>query len=292
MNHETAIPLIGDLLHGRLSGKIRGEVLSHVTSCTECKSLSETYAVLSEAWHDDTLEHPPSELIVQYAIAEDSLDEEVRAKVSAHLLKCELCASEVDVTSNAEAELAAVESPPSEQPGEMRDRRWLLAPAITAAAVLVILAYPAYLGLFEVPRIKSRLSVLEAEGTADTTAKWTGLAEPLYLQSPLRGVDTELPTIELASGQPYISLAVVPGMLEEYAGAQSIRFEIRDADGQSTWSWALSESELRSRADGDVVWFMVPGSALPAGRLTLSVSREPGSGVPVFEAPFLVRRSD
>ena len=86
MNHEIAAPMIGDLLHGRLSGETRDDVLSHVTACEECRSLSETYGLLSEALIDDTVEHPSAEAIVHYAFTEDELDPEERDRIATHLL--------------------------------------------------------------------------------------------------------------------------------------------------------------------------------------------------------------
>ena len=82
-------------------------------------------------------------------------------------------------------------------------------------------------------------------------------------------------------------------LLEEYAGSQIVRFEVRDAAGRATWSSTLSEHELRQRLDYDVVWFMVPAESLPAGRLTLIVSRGPGDPLEVvFETVFLVTRGE
>jgi hypothetical protein len=292
MNHEAAVPLIGELLHGRLSSNIKSEVLAHVTSCDDCRSLSETHAVISEAWHDDTLEHPPSELIVAYALGEEVLEERVRDRIATHVLACELCAGEIEVTSQAEAELTGDSRPSRERPQETLDRRWLIAPAIAAAVVLTVLAYPAYLGLFEVPRINNRLAVLEAERTHRAAPAWSGGAvEMAVLQSPVRGAGDEIQSIELAANQPYVPLAVVPGTLDEYTGTETVYFDIRDSDGGLTWSWKLGESELRQRVQRrGVVALFVPSEQLPSGQWTLSVSRGSNRAELVFEAPFSVTR--
>lgn len=291
MNHEAAAPLIGELLHGRLSSGIKSEVLDHVTSCDECRSMSETYAVLSEAWSDETLEHPSSELIVGYALGEEALDEEVRDRIATHVLACELCAGEIELTSEAEAELTRDSRPSRERPTETLDRRWFIAPAIAAAVVLAVLAYPAYLGLFEVPRINDRLAVLEAERTYRAAPAWSGAVEMAVLQSPVRGAGDQVQSIELAATQPYVPLAVVPGTLDEYAGTETVYFDIRDSDGRLTWSWKLGENELRHRVQrGGAVALLVPSEQLPTGQWTLAVSRGPNRAEHVFEAPFGVTR--
>ena len=291
MNHDAAVPLIGELLHGRLNSGIKSEVLDHVTSCDECRSLSETYAVCSEAWNDEALEHPPSELIVGYALGEEALDEKVRDRIATHVLACELCAGEIEVTSQAEAELTGDSRPSRERPKEMLDRRWLIAPAIAAAVVLAVLAYPAYLGLFEVPRINNRLAVLEAERTHRAVPAWSGAVEMAVLQSPVRGAGDEVQSIELPANQPYVPLAVVPGTLDEYAGTETVYFDIRGSDGRLAWSWKLGESELRHRVQrGGAVALLVPSEQLPSGQWTLSVSRGPNRAELVFEAPFGVTR--
>jgi hypothetical protein len=293
MRHEAAVSLIGDLLHGRLSGGTRDELLSHVTSCNECRSLSETYATLSDAWNDDALEHPPSDLIVRYALDDKTLDEDVRDRIAAHLVACELCAAEIEVTSQAEADLAGATPSRQDRPAAAPDRGWLLAPALAAAAVLVVLAYPAYLGLFEVPRINDRLAALEAEGVLGEAPAWAGAVEMAVLRSPVRSTEDEVPTIELAAGQPYVPLAVDPGTLDEYARTEVVHIDIRDAAGRMTRSWRLDESELRRHVRrARVVTLLVPAADLPPGQLTLSVSRGPDRAEPVFDAPFLVKRSE
>jgi hypothetical protein len=292
MKHEVALPLIEELLHGRLSGKTRQDVLSHVRSCEECRSLSETYSVLSEAWDDGDREHPSSEVIVEYAVGEDALDDDTRSRVAAHLLECDSCAREVDETDRAEAALSREAATPADRPPEARDRIGLLAPAIAAGIVLLLLAYPAYLGLFEMPGIKGRLSALESGTVQQTTPDWSGPVRRVILQSPLRGDETDLPAADLGSGAPYVSLEVVPGMLEEYAGARFVRFEIRDSSGRRHWSWECSETELRSITEEGVIRFLVPTADLPTGRLKLLVSRDGAAAGVVFERSFLVERDE
>jgi len=286
MKHETAAPMIGDLLHGRLTGETRDEVLTHVVSCAECRSLTETYELLSEALIDDGADHPSAGEIVRYALDERTLSEEERDRIATHLLGCELCASELDVTSRAEAELTAVPQTSHEHPASGPDRRSVLAPAVAAAAVLVVMAYPTYLGLFEVPRIDQRLALLEAERSQAPAAVSPGPYRVHYLEPPLRDLGGEMPEIVLADDQTYAMLGVVPGLLEDYAGAGAVWFDIRDASGRTTWSLQLDESEL-----SDVTAVLTPADRLPSGELTLVVSRGADRDELVFETPFRVVRS-
>jgi hypothetical protein len=291
MNHEVAAPMIGDLLHGRLRGETKTEVLSHVTSCGECKSLSETYGLLSEALLDNGLEHPSAEAIVQYAFTEDQLDPDERDRIATHLLGCELCASELEVTSQAEAEILAELSTVKAQDAPRIDRRTRLAPAIAAAVVAIVMAYPAYLGLFEVPRIDNRLASLEAERIGRVAANWTGPVDLNILQSPLRNTGNDPVAIHLAAQQPYVVLTVDPGLLEEYVGTGVVYLDIRDTSRRSIWSWEFTEQQVVGAVNG-VVAVLVPADELPAGDLTMSVSRGADRAELVFDAPFRVTRSD
>jgi hypothetical protein len=291
MKHEVAAPMIGDLLHGRLQGETRNEVLTHVTSCEECRSLSETYGLLSEALCDHGGEHPSADEIVKYAFAEDQLTTEERDRIAEHVLGCDLCASELETTNQAEAELVADSSPAQDEIATSFDRRSMLAAAVAAAVVLVVLAYPAYLGLFEVPRIDNRLAVLEAERLGREASVWSGPLDLNIFQAPLREAGDEIVAVHLAQDQPQALLAVDPGLLEEYAGAGTVFVDLRDASGRSTWSWELTENQVMNTANG-LVTLLVPAEVLASGDWTMSVSRGAGRAEPVFDAPFRVTRSD
>ena len=76
---------------------------------------------------------------------------------------------------------------------------------IAAAAVLVVLAYPAYLGLFEMPRIHDRLATLEA-GAPPREPAWSGAVDLHVLQEPLRGAEDDLPSIR-GGGRPALRAA-------------------------------------------------------------------------------------
>jgi hypothetical protein len=291
MNHDAAVSLIGDLLHDRLSDSVKDRMLAHVRGCDDCKSLSETFALLSEAWSTGSLEHPSSDSIVRYALGRNDLDEEERDRVAEHVLSCELCAAEVEATSQAEAEITREAVPaPAERPVVQRPS--LIAPMIAAAAVLVVLAYPTYLGLFEMPRIHDRLAMLEAEAPTRAPA-WSGAVDLHVLQEPLRGAEDDLPSIRVEGDRPYVLLAVQPGTLEGYAGAPAVHFDIRDETGRVTWSLKMSEDELRLRARAaNVVPLLVPVDELPVGRLTLSVSRGTEADDRLFDTSFVVSRID
>jgi len=291
MKHEAVVPLLGDLLQGRLGGTTREEVLSHVTSCDECRSLSETYAVLSDTWGEDGDEHPSSDLIVSYALGEDALDREVRDRVATHVLVCERCANEVEVTSGAEAELAGLSSGASKRVADAPGRR-LAPPAIAAGFVLLLLAYPAYLGLFEVPRINHRLAVLETEGPDQAGAAWSGLQRPVTLRSPVRDGRGDVPVVRPETGQTHVTLIVQLGMREEYEGVGTVRLDLRDATDRVRWSESIDERELDRRVDGGFTLAVVPVRSLSAGRWTLAVTTGADSPELVFEAPFEFEPAD
>jgi hypothetical protein len=290
MTHEGAVEKIVDLLHGRLADIERDDTVAHVRGCAECGELAATYATLSAAFDDDGAagEHPPGALIVSYALREQGLAAHERDWVASHVLQCNACAAEVETIGEAEAEAARDSATPAgAEPPSRRARSAAYAPAFAAAAVLLLLAYPAYLGLFEVPRIHERIATLEASRSAAPAPEtWDG--GPVHqrvLAAPLRGTTGEPTVIPLAEGQPYVMLEVDPGSLEEFATGVT-RFGVLDGTGASLWSRELTADQIRSyvRSTGTLE-FVVPAAALGSGPLTLAVSR---GSERLFEASFLV----
>jgi hypothetical protein len=290
MTHEATVEKIGDLLHGRLAGAERSDAVAHVRSCEECRELAATYATLSAEFDDDGAAgaHPPADLIVRYALGAHGIEERERTSVASHVRQCATCAGEIEAVGEAETELVSdgvprtVGEPPARPAG-----RALLAPAFAAASVLVLLSYPAYLGLFEVPRIHERIALLESRRLpAATPPAWDG--GPVHqrlLAAPLRGAGKAPIVIPLAAGQTYVTLEVDAGSLEELATGVT-RFAVLDDAGASRWSRDLTAEQIRSYVrETGTLEFVVPVTALGSARRTLSVSR---GATLLFEVPFVV----
>ena len=71
MSHETAAPLVGDLLHDRLDAGARLSVIAHVVRCDDCRGLVDTYLTISAGLRDEEagrMSHPSSDAVVRYAV--------------------------------------------------------------------------------------------------------------------------------------------------------------------------------------------------------------------------------
>jgi hypothetical protein len=164
--------------------------------------------------------------------------------------------------------------------------------AMAAAAVLLILGYPAYLGLYELPRTEKSLALSEAK-LADTGAK-TVLARGRVRVIPLsvtRG-SSDLPRVTIGTGQPWVF-----GLGEDAFGSvgnDAYRFEVRSRDG-IVWSQTLRGAEVREdlKSEAGAVILAVPESVLEAGRQEARLVRIGASETLLFEIPIeIVRKTD
>ena len=238
----------------------------------------------------------------------DRLAEAERIEFEDHLVGCAACTATVGALGDRLLALERkVGTQASEQPAWSPRLRW--SPALAAGIVLLVLAYPAYLGLVRMPAARNetrRLEELsrsnqdeiaalkEARDKAETkiaeleqSPAMEGPVKLTYLPQPVRGA-ASVPSVKIAPGAPSVMLALElnPGSVPE--GSAACRFEVA-CDGKVVWSSTSTgeviREQLSSRLGTQVV--AVPAKALEGARCELQViSGEEGSGRVLFRGAF------
>jgi hypothetical protein len=168
---------------------------------------------------------------------------------------------------------------------------------------VVLLAWPAWLGLVEYPR--ARRAADRARAAAERVAAtpgalggatpgagaptpgaaaspWSGGgAGVLILSGPTRGAGEALPEARLHPGQPGLTI-VTDRRLD---GTGPVRVTLRDAKGNAIWQTLAAAGDLWD-ARARVTSLMIPSAALAPGEYALSIGTEPGA--PAFEARFRI----
>lgn len=324
MRHEEALALLPEFLQGGLAEPTRSAVASHRAACDECRALSDAYVVIAASLrHSGPAPaarasadgvHPASALIVAYAVDPAGLDPGESSVIATHLAACSRCSEEVETTRQAHQATRPTVVP---FPGNLLGAatgvgRPDLRAAIAVAAVLVVLAYPAYLGLGRLPRLREEAGELRAaQGAAEREIEelksslddarerlrresaWTGPVELHVLEGPARGAGGLSP-LRVAKDQPFLLLSVLPPVPAGVPDRAPLRFAIFASDDRVVWSADLAISETRRRLKSSgVLTFMIPAATLPPGRYTMRIFR-PGEpqGRTIFQAPFEVVVSD
>jgi hypothetical protein len=290
MTHDSAVVLLPEYLEGRLGERERVAVAAHCVACDECRDLTDTYGAIAASLRGRAAaaseDHPTSDRIVAFAIGPGNLETEVSAAIVAHLRGCPDCAREVETTRQADertrARFRLV-------PGTRLVRMWggwspNFRAALAAMIVLVVLGYPAYLGLTRLP--------WTAEELREAT-RWSGPIDLIVLDSAERG-DGPLDTLTIASGQPYVLVGVLPPLPAAAAGVDRFRFTIEPGPGEVIWAAEVTASEIRTRLDSSgVISFPVPAAILRPGRYELVFSRPDTPRVEaLLQVPFEVIRVD
>lgn len=292
MNHEAATQLIPDFVMGWLSPPRHREFDLHVHDCEECRSLSEVYGAMALAYRDDLGEggdgsgHPTTEDLVDLAVGNKRFDDEERRQLVNHVTQCAACRMDFEAVQRAETELAAAPIPAYDESTPVANSNgWLRPAAIAAGVVLALLAYPAYLGLFRLPEAHAQLKSGQATRTA--IASDPGSVAITLLQSPLRGVESTVPVVEIGDA-PAVVLAIEPSALVDLEDDTVIRFELTSPAGAAALLSRSTVSVIREQvSQSGVMGLLVPTAVLEEGRHAVRVSTESkGIADPLFEAPF------
>jgi hypothetical protein len=160
-----------------------------------------------------------------------------------------------------------------------------------AAAVLVVLAYPAWLGVARLPvalrdnsglRAAKESAEREAAGLrssldrtmADLRAvsSWSGPVALNVLESPARGAG-ETKVLTVRPQQPFLLVAVQPAIPGAAGPKDTYRFAIGREGEEALWSDELTVAQIREnvRLSG-VVTFAVPAARLPPGVYRMTVT--------------------
>lgn len=312
MTHEEAALLLPDHAEGRLTGPTREDVAAHASSCPDCQAFLESYQVLAEGFRS---EHPSVEELVDLALGRGTSVGASRAALATHLDTCASCAGEVEAVRRVQAE-AGRRRPLLAIPGGWQSEaplRSALPAALAAGIALLILAYPAFLGVSELPRVRDESKALRAREQAAEgrirelsqslessekerrrVAAWSGTISVPLIAAPVRSGDAEPVTVTVARGQPFVCLAADPGLPDQKARLGNYGVEIVKPDGGTVWSIDLEPSEVgrQLRQTGSLA-FLIPAEMLPSGKYRLRII--PGgspAGRPALDVPFVVEHGD
>jgi len=316
VTHDEAAPLLPELLRGGLHDDVRADLAAHFAGCDECRSLAVAYDAIAAALRHDTggasWAHPASRDIVAFAMDRDSLEPPDAGRVEAHVRECGPCSGEVEATRRAHEATGPVKAvPPALILGAGRQGPNSRA-ALAAAAVLLVLSYPAYLGLYRLPATRQEAAALRAErdsverqlaGAASArereiadlsrATEWSGAVDLHVLEGAARG-GGGVETITVATRQPFVLLAVVPPLPSAAPAAEVYRFAIDGPDDKAAWSQNLSAAQIREQVrSSGVVTFALPADRLPPARYRMRIARvSAAAGRFVLEVPFEIARPD
>jgi putative zinc finger protein len=294
LTHEQAMPLVSDWARGALDADRSRAVEEHVRICVECQAAAEAAGGL----HAEAVRlartpsaHPSSDALAQYVSEPQAASIATLARVGAHVRGCEPCGEDVALMREASrpawwrAVRAAWDAPGS-------TARWLQ-PALAVCALL--LAFPAWRGLVELPRehatAERRVHDADAarsraEDRADRLTSESRLAirgggvAALVLQGAARAAGPP-PTLRLRSGQ-----LLQPVLLDVSPPAGELRLQLVRANGTIAWSAGGPREEFWDEANR-LIGLLVPTAALTAGEYRIE-ARRADDPAPFFTARFRV----
>jgi hypothetical protein len=302
MTHEDVVERLDGFHRRTLDEQTRLEVQTHLTGCAECRALSRTYRILHvslSSGADAAGEgHPSSEEIVAYAEDRDRLDPQSVRSIDDHLAACASCAEEVERTKRVAESIRRRPEPDGSDiiPGRAESRSWPSWGALAAAALLAAVAYPAYLGLFKLPSIRSQATALQSQATQlendlERLRGWGGAVDLNVLPRSLRE-GYGVATVTVGPDQPYAAILLELLVSRDVADEETLRFEIAASGGETVWELERTASEVRADiASWGVVTLIVPTDRMDSGRHTLQVAKvdRPG-GEPLLHVLFDFQR--
>jgi anti-sigma factor RsiW len=302
MTHEDVVERLDGFHRGTLDEQTRLEIQTHLTGCAECRALSRTYRILRTSLSSGTdvagEDHPASEQIVAYAEDRHRLDPQRARSIADHLAGCASCAEEVERTRRVAESIRRRPEPetPGAIPTRAESRSWSTWGALAAAAILVAVAYPAYLGLFRLPSVRQQVSNLRMETTRLETdlerlRGWGGAVSLNVLPRSLRD-GADLAAVPVEPDQPYAAIVLELLMPRQVADEEVLRFEIVGPRGEVIWNLERSASRVRADiARWAVVTLIVPSERMNPGRHTLEVVRvDRPAEEPLLHVAFAVQR--
>jgi hypothetical protein len=294
MEHDPHSARLTELVTGALGETETRAGWEHVARCRDCQDVLGTIDRLRRLGRrpvQGTTAHPLADEIVQYAIDPEQLETADLARIGAHLQTCSDCRAEVALTRRADREALSWWRRLGTMLGAFRieSAAPVLAPAL--AALVIVLAYPAYQGAVRFPEARRaqeqaarRIASLEArqqelgariEASRTPTAGWSGPIRLLYLPAATRGA-SQTPTVSIAPGQPYQTIVVDAPFLREGAGARTLSVVIERAGGGVAWRHQATADDLWD-AHSRAAVILAPAPALAPGPHALVIREADGA---------------
>jgi hypothetical protein len=288
VNHDRFLDLLPDLLRGHLPFDVQAAAESHAGTCRECADALRAMVIVH---------HPSSEAIVQHALDVQASRADEKRRIEEHLESCGSCLEEV----RASRESAALAVARSSRP-ETQRAQGLRLPLAAAAALALVLVYPAWLGLVRLPSVSRSLEQLKrAEMSLREEAREPGIQRHLeaggiarvtLLRSTTRS-GAEPPVVRLSRSTGLILLGVEFMLPPDVSLEERLAFELRTRGSELVWSSNMRAEEgiTALRQDGMIV-LLVPADRLddaPAEfQLEISLEGEPRRQVAAL--PFRLER--
>lgn len=288
MTHDEALPHLTELAAGRLSEPLAAAVRAHAEGCEDCgRVLEAARAIQAEVQeHGAALfsEHPAPDDLSRWAIAPRELATTALANVGGHVRACPTCAHEAAL-ARAAAASAWQRALPSWLAVAGERGAWLK-PALAVLALLLV--WPAYQGLIELPRTRAALErsmspVAPAPIAPAPAAPWSGAAKTLVLAGASRAVG-DVAEIVPEPGQPLVPV-LLDVDLSAHAPGESLVVIVKRRDGPEVWQHRATVGAGWDAA-ARVASLLVPTTAMPPAEYVLEL-RVP-SGTPIFSARFRV----
>lgn len=318
MNCDDILELVSS---GEQDVDSRPELIEHLKGCARCRdeapALLAAVRTIRAAPAEALAGHSASEQIVALALDPDAASLDVNRDLVEHVTGCATCSAELQEVRRAEQKRM---SHPEPRPGletlinalgsTLRDLTQgpvLARIALVSSLGVLVLVYPAFLGLRQLPRVKGRVGELEmrtrqlegqirdlstslsrANQESARLSDWKRPVRLFALTSPLRG-QTMTPLIGIDPAEPYVLVSVRPVLAEPSALSDVYRVVIVDAGSRVIWSAELTvEGIQRQMRQSGALIFPVPSNLLAPGKHELRVLPQKDPEEPILQIPFEV----
>jgi hypothetical protein len=305
---------------GEKDVEVRPEFIEHLKGCARCRDEAPALLAAARAIRAAPVEalagHPASDQIVALAMDPEAAALEVNRRVAEHVTGCATCTAELQEVRRAEQKRTslrrrgrpALRALISALRSALPDLTYGARPARVALVTslgLLLLAYPAFLGLHQFPRVKEQMGDLElrtkqleaqirdlsislaqANQAAIRLSHWSGPLRLFALTSPVRG-QTATQTISVDPAEPYVLVSVRPILAEPSAEPDVYRIIVVGTDGRVVWSTELTVQQMRRqmRASGALI-LPIASSVLAPGKYELRVLPAKHPQEPILQIPF------
>jgi len=298
LDHDEASLLLPDLAGGRLERGRADEVERHTRECAACRDALELHRRIAAevSAHRGALfeDHVAPALLVEFALDPAAVPNSERARVAAHVGACPTCRREAAAVRKAEADAT---SPWRALAGVLRGGAPPAPiPALVPAMMVILLAYPAYLGVIRLPQVvrecdlaHEKLAQLGGSG-AGSSGSWAGgPVSALNLAPPARGDDAppvEPPSIRVQPGQRYQPVRIEYD-LSLSPGDRRLVVALRAA-GEPNARWLIESSAgALWDASDEAINLLVPADRFAPGDFVLEI-REAEAASPIYSAGFRI----
>ncbi len=224
----------------------RPEFIDHLRGCARCRdeapALLAAARAIRAAPAAALVGHPATDQIVALALDPDAAALDVNRSAAEHVTGCATCTAEVQEVRRAEQKrtlqrhtrpgLGALISALGGVLPDLTHGPFPVRVALASTLGLLVLAYPAYVGLRDFPRVKGQMgdielrtrqlaaevrdlstSLAQANQTLTRLSHWSGPLRLFALTSPVRGQALKQ-TINVDPAEPYVLVSVRPILAE------------------------------------------------------------------------------